>query len=405
MTSVKNSGGGGTRLLLWELFTQLRRRRFPLGPEDFYALEQALRAGHGWTSRGSLRNLCCSLWAKTRNEREILISLFNQLDLPDWELPRQKSPSSPDIEDAGASVDAPPVPEPALPSDGPPPAADEGGQEPLATVQVQRGLPPINIDIPSLSERLFVFIPQFPLTYREVAQAWRHLRRPTRSGPPVELDIDQTIAQRCRRGTASPVVLSPRRRNTARLLLLVDRLGSMEPFHQFVDEVCAAVMQSGRLESVGLFYFRNVPAEGADESVLAPVAGELFPTFDALLTEVAPLSEGFVYRDPELLDPLPLSDVLEKHAAGAAVVLVSDAGAARKHYNVSRLLDTIAFMKALRKYTAHYVWLNPLPRGYWQGSTASQIARHVPMFPLDRRGVYQAVNILRGQPSTTERPV
>jgi hypothetical protein len=179
----------------------------------------------------------------------------------------------------------------------------------------------------------------------------------------------------------------------------------MEPFHQFVDEVCTAIMQAGRLDNVALFYFQNVPAEGIDEAVMAPIADELFPTLDSVLTEIPALSSGHIYRDTELLDPVPLAEVLEEYATGAAVVLLSDAGAARKHYSVSRLLDTVAFVKALRNHTTQYVWLNPLPRHYWQDSTAAQIARHVPMFPLDRQGMYQAVNTLRGHPSVVERPV
>ena len=54
----------------------------------------------------------------------------------------------------------------------------------------------------------------------------------------------------------------------ARLLLLVDRQGSMDPFHQFCDEVCIAIQQAGRLEETALYYFHNVPAEGADDQVL-----------------------------------------------------------------------------------------------------------------------------------------
>jgi len=117
------------------------------------------------------------------------------------------------------------------------------------------------------------------------------------------------------------------------------------------------------------------------------------------------LAEGFVYADAALLSPEPLSDVLQSYAAGAAVVLLSDAGAARNRYRISRLLDTIAFMKALRSYTSHYVWLNPLPKRYWLNNTATQIARHVPMFPLEREGIQQAVNVLRGQQRIIEKPL
>ncbi|MEI2580271.1 VWA domain-containing protein [Scytonema sp. PRP1] len=256
-----------------------------------------------------------------------------------------------------------------------------------------------------LSERRFIFVPQFPLTYREVAQTWRRLRRPVRVGPATELDLDATIARRSQQGIAASVVLRPRRRNVARLLLLVDRQGSMTPFHRFCEEVCRAIQQAGRLQETAIYYFHNVPAEGADEQLLEPLSNELFPVLDEILPEITPLKTGYLYEDPDLLSPVLLEEVLQKYAADAFVVVISDADAVRKYYNVVRLLDTISFIKALRAYTLNYVWLNPLPKSYWKDNTAAQIARHVPMFPLNREGIQQAVNVLRGHQYIIEKPL
>ena len=96
-----------------------------------------------------------------------------------------------------------------------------------------------------------------------------------------------------------------------------------------------------------------------------------------------------------------------QHAIDANVVVVSDGGAARGKYDTLRMLDTLSFFRALRTYTTHYVWLNPLPRRYWLDSTntASQIARHIPMFSLNYEELYRAVNVLRGHPHMIERPL
>jgi uncharacterized protein len=376
---------------LWDLFQRLRRRGFAIGPADYTALRDALRAGFGWTSRDALRDLCNALWAKSCREQEVLTALFEQLapDPDDWHYAcEQETPSVPDHLLNRTQQDereAPIAPTPKTTSQG--------------------GLPPIHLTDVQVSERPFVFVPQFSLTYREVAQTWRRLRRPVRTGPAIELDIAGTIARRSRLGVATTVVLQPRRRNVARLLLLVDRQGSMDPFHRFCDEVCLAIQQAGRLEETALYYFHNVPAEGADDQVLEPLTGQLFPTLDPILTQIQPLLTGNLYSDASLLSPQSLAEVLATQAAGAAVVVVSDAGAARGSYRVSRLLDTIAFMKALRTYTPHYVWLNPLSKRYWSNSTAAQIARHVPMFALDRAGIQQAVNVLRGQQSIIEKSI
>ena len=146
--------------------------------------------------------------------------------------------------------------------------------------------------------------------------------------------------------------------------------------------------------------------------MLEPLSKELFLVLDSILPQINPrntdfIDTAFVYDDSELLDPIPLKDVLQKNALDAFVVIISDAGAARNHYSVPRLLDTISFMKALRTYTLSYVWLNPLPKSYWKdkNNTATQIARHVPMFALEREGIQQAVNVLRGHQYTIEKPL
>ena len=59
----------------------------------------------------------------------------------------------------------------------------------------------------------------------------------------------------------------------------------------------------------------------------------------------------------------------------------------------------------LKKRARRLVWLNPLPADTWAGSTAGELARHVPMFPMDRLGMYRAVDVLRGHPIALERPL
>jgi uncharacterized protein with von Willebrand factor type A (vWA) domain len=344
---------------LWLLFERLRRRGFAIGPADYEAMRQSLRAGFGWTLREALRDLCKALWAKSRQEQETLTALFEQLapDPDDWQYSLEEDDSS-DQGNEQASTSDLPDPEAKAPNQTVPKTESRGG------------LPSISLADAKVSDRPFVFVPQFPLTYRDVAQTWRRLRRPVRIGALIELELEGTIARRSRLGVATTVVLQPRRRNMARLLL-VDRQGSMDPFHRFCDEVCTAIQQAGRLEETALYYFHNVPAEGADDQVLEALTGQLFPALDPVLPQIQPLTEGCVYADAALLSPVPLSDVLQSYAAGAAIVLLSDAGAARNRYRISRLLDTIAFMKALRSYTPHYVWLNPLPKRYWLSNTNS----------------------------------
>ncbi|MGG6242144.1 VWA domain-containing protein [Nodosilinea sp. AN01ver1] len=437
---------------LWNLFLQLRRRGFVVGPQDYEALLLALSAGFGWSSPQALKELCARLWAKSLREQATLFALFEkefpveetwQIHLEELEedtlshdgllTPSAKSQLSKlpmvwlliraydcwagilllgNLLKASQSL-APGELENSLTTAPDDLTVDESQH---AKVQSQRGLPSISLVDIKVPDRPFVFEPQYPVSYREVAQAWRRLRRPVRTGPPIELDIDGTIEQRCRAGVATSLVMRPRMRNVAKVLLLIDRKGSMTPFHGFCDEVCLAMQEAGRFEELPIYYFQNSPAEGADDSVLDSDELEdiLFPPLDPILSKIEPLIEGDLYQDRDLHTIVTLETVLQNHASDACVVIISDAGAARKQYSVERLLDTVAFFKALRAYTTRYVWLNPLPKDHWisnssvkgrSKNTATALARHIPMFPLDRRGLDQAVNVLRGQQYSVERPL
>jgi uncharacterized protein len=386
-------------LFLWHLFQELRRRRFMLGIDDYVGLRGSLHAGFGLSSRKALRELTVALWAKSSREAEVVRTLFDRLDFPEWD--SSPADSSRPFEAQGTTLE--PTPSPVTGQEMP--LGTGVVREPAPITRASPSLPPLSSAGIPVPDRSFVFQPIFPLTHREVAQAWRRLRRPVRAGPPVELDVEATIDRRSRVGVATPPVVVPRRRNTARLLMLVDRAGSMAPFHPYVDYVTTSIREAGWLESVSLCFFHDIPVEGADVRLLDQFGGELFPVLDPVLAEIEPLEGGQVYADPDLLKPLPLSQVLEQLPAGTDVAFISDAGAARGRYDAVRLLDTLAFIKALRVHSPRHVWLNPVPKPDWAGSTAAQLARHAPMFPLDQAGMYRAVNILRGQPPRLDRPV
>lgn len=382
---------------IWALFTQLRRYRFPLVPTDYQALKQALCTGFGWSSHEELCDLCCTLWAKTKYEKEIIRSLFEQLteqfDFEDWNLESWPSITLQKENQNRKSKNPTPYKK----------------ADPIRMSKAPSRLPDISHDGVNLKKyHHFVLLLQHPLTEREITQIWRRLRQPVRQGPPIELDIERTIARRCHTGIVSEIVLVPRRRNTAKLLLLIDRQGSMTPFHRFVENVSATIQSACKIENVEVYYFHNVPAEGADDAILNIFSNEMFPVLDKILHKIVPLSKGYIFNDPNLLSPKSVKEVLKNHADKAAVVLISDGGAARGKYNTKRLLNTIAFFKAVRTYTTRYVWLNPLPQTYWNyenNNTAAQIARHIPMCPLDQSGMYGAVNVLRSQLYVVEKPI
>ena len=258
----------------------------------------------------------------------------------------------------------------------------------LGTVQLRTGI----------TDRGLLLIPQYPLTSREVAQAWRYLRRPIRSGPAVELDIGATITQRSHRGVATPPVVVPRRRNAVRLLLMIDRNGSMTPFHGYVDYVVASIRDAGRIDDVTAVYYHNLPGEHANRSVLDAMPDPFRPDLDQILPLIGPMRGGRVYMIQLSHRHVRFDQVMDQANRAMAVLLIGDAGAARGRFDIVRLLDTVSLLKAVRASNAELAWLNPVPTQRWWRSTAGQIARYIPMFPFTRQGLDQAVDALEAVP-------
>jgi uncharacterized protein with von Willebrand factor type A (vWA) domain len=187
--------------------------------------------------------------------------------------------------------------------------------------------------------------------------------------------------------------------------MLIDRHGSMTPFHGYVDYVVGAIRSAGRIDDVQALYFHDLPGSLADRTALEEMPDPFRPDLDDVLALIEPLRGGRVYQDPELTVPQPLDRVLAGVTAATAILVISDAGAARRQFDIARLADTIALVRKLRAGSAGVAWLNPVPRVQWTRTTAGQVARHVPMFAFTRQGLYRAVDALRGMPVLVERPV
>lgn len=387
---------------LYEVISQLRRRGLPLGIDDCAALRLALAAGFGWASHTAMLELCIALWAKSAAEEGIVRAAFARVVMPEWST-EDNDPGSPQPEVRGET--APTVsgvpqawPDSAEPSE-PFPERDVT----TATQQVRRlALAPPRT---GRYDQSLVLAPQYPVTERQVAQTWRGLRRAVRRGPKTDLDVAATVDLCARTGVAAAPVLVPARRNSARLLLLIDRQGSMTPFHDYVEHVRRAIERAGRVSSFAVAYFHNTAGRSLDHGLLAELPDPFAPGLDAVAKLIRPLSDGLVYDDPDLTEPRPLAAIVDAvtHVTGA--VVISDAGAARGTLNIARLLDTLAFGKAMQASSGAVAWLNPVPPSRWRRTTAEQVARHLPMFPLTREGMYRAVDVLRGRPITMERPL
>jgi uncharacterized protein with von Willebrand factor type A (vWA) domain len=344
-------------LPLLDLFAALRQAGLPLGVDEYLRLLCAMQRGFGIGDREALRRLCCALWTHSLDEQRLFDYHFQLIFGPSQSSPEQLATASrrPATGQSFATH---------IPSEG---LAREQVTQLRNAAQVAWSLARVSGSETAPSGEGMRVGEFFPVTRRQMKQAWRHLRRPIREGPATELDMEETVKQIGRQGILLMPVLRPPRLNRAALLLLIDQNGSMVPFHGLSRQLIETAQRGGRLGQAGAYYFHNCPTE-------------------------------YLYRDVGQQQPELFDAVLERLRGGhVAVLIVSDAGAARGGFNPERVLLTVAILSRLKQHVRHLAWLNPMPHERWCSTTADLIARFVPMFEMSRRGMDSAIDALRGR--------
>ena len=377
-------------LPLLDIFNSLRQRHgLPLGIEEYLAVVRSLEAGFGIANREELEQLCCMLWAKSEQENRLIRRLFGEMWVQIESLPvnsnsstQENSPTSlseteldadtsnlisdsPTLENYESSPIKTSTPEESQ-VDEPLPDLDilpTITPEPVQAVQAVRSSRS-NREIPR--PRYLLLTEYFPVTKRQMKQCWRSLRRPIRQGIPTELDVEATVAKIGREGILLQPVLTPPRTNRSDLVLLLDQEGSMVPFHELSRQLAETAQRGGRLRTTNVYYFHDYPDE-------------------------------YLYRHPTMLDAKPVSEFLEQISERAAVLIVSDAGAARGNFDQERVDNTKVWIEQLQQSVRYFAWLNPMPNECWRQTTAGEIARFVSMFEMSSQGMNAAISVLRGR--------
>ena len=303
--------------------------------------------------------MCENLWAHTDEEKIRLAKHFRDFPQPTPEAMRRmtgarEQPSEP-VADKKAkaerdSKEATPAPSVEFA------AAEEPGGV---------GLP--QAAVPAKLLQPHILTPRPAVGIRQMVVAWRRFRLAHRIGPKVVLDIDATIAEKCRSGTLTDLAMVPARRNEARMLALFDASPSMAPWRASGKAVANSLTRS-QLGHAAIYYFDNNPG------------GDLFES--DLLTR-----------------PQGLREVARQHS-GSALIVISDGGAARGRINRERVRSTRQFVDLARDALWRPIaWLNPMPRNRWAGSSAGRISAipEIAMFELTEEGLVMAVDHLRGK--------
>lgn len=97
------------------------------------------------------------------------------------------------------------------------------------------------------------------LENRQFQMALRRLRQfSTRLDiPKTELDINATVDKTCNNGGCLQIVMEKPRKNTVKLLLLMDSGGTMIPYCSLLNDLFQAVNKSNHFKDVKAYYFHN----------------------------------------------------------------------------------------------------------------------------------------------------
>lgn len=341
------------------------RSRFDLGMAEYFVALRALEGGWGTGDEAELQEVLQLLWCKSDLDRAHLQTEWESV----WDRLRQgrsQPPSLSPVEDAS-------LPPSDIPSSPPPPsqASQPDSQPQTDTTPAELAPYPLKAPPPSLldpPDELTFLDSDYPITRRSMSYAWRYLRRDVPTGPATVLDVAATVETVTRQGFFLAPVYQRERENQARLLLLVDRNGSMMPFHHFTRDLIETARHESALDPdrVHVFYFHNVPADS-------------------------------VYANPYLTRPVVLRHILSSCDANTCLLIVSDAGAARGYRERTRVRATAQVLHQIRQYTNALAWLNPMPSSRWSETSAGILRHLVPMFPMTPEGLGEAIDTVRRQ--------
>lgn len=216
------------------------------------------------------------------------------------------------------------------------------------------------------------------LDTRQFQMAFRRLRQFSAKAEEAktEFDIDGTIRETCDNAGKLKVVYDRPRKNTVKVLLLMDSGGSMDYYSHLCSMLFQAVSKSNHFKDLQVFYFHNC-------------------------------IYSKIYTDPQLRPKsvIPTEWILKNLSSEYKVIIVGDAqmepsellDPSYYNYGARDNITGIEWLTRFREKYPHLVWLNPSERPYWGGwwaKTYDIIRKDFDMYDLSIDGLNAALKKL-----------
>jgi hypothetical protein len=217
------------------------------------------------------------------------------------------------------------------------------------------------------------------LDVRQIEVALRKLRAFVREGSELELDLDATIDETAKNAGELEIVMRPPRKPSARVVLLMDVGGSMDPHAEVVSQIFSAAKRASNFRELKTLYFHNC-------------------------------IYGRLYETESLRDAVSVRDLLLHCTREWKLVVVGDASmhpaellGGGSWYESDRTgtesMQGVRWMQLIADHFDRSAWLNPDSPSYWKGGTAEIIGGVFPMFHLTLDGLGEAMAHLSKGPA------
>lgn len=218
------------------------------------------------------------------------------------------------------------------------------------------------------------------LDIRQFQMAFRKLRQfSTRMDvEKTELDIDQTIDKTCEHAGMLNLVYEKPRKNTVKILLLIDSDGSMLMYSRLVNKLFQAISKANHFKDLKVYYFHNC-------------------VYDHLYTN--PYCRYGEWVDTQW--------VLNNLDSEYKVIFVGDGTMApselhsrygNSYYSLRNEEPGINWLMRIKRKFKKQIWLNPIRESEWEWvyghKTLQDIKKIFPMFELTLDGLDRAIKKL-----------
>ena len=218
------------------------------------------------------------------------------------------------------------------------------------------------------------------LDIRQFQMAFRKLRQfsARMDVEKTELDIDQTIDKTCEHAGMLNLVYEKPRKNTVKILLLIDSDGSMLMYSRLVNKLFQAISKANHFKDLKVYYFHNC-------------------VYDHLYTN--PYCRYGEWVDTQW--------VLNNLDSEYKVIFVGDGTMApselhskygNSYYSLRNEEPGINWLMRIKRKFKKQIWLNPIRESEWEWvyghKTLQDIKKIFPMFELTLDGLDRAIKKL-----------